>query len=50
MTTATQVIFRQFGGDSSSRTVKSGHTAIRADQFDPNGWQPSRNLGIVSDR
>ena len=39
MTTATKVIFRQFGGDSSSRTVKSGHTAIRADQFDPNGWQ-----------
>ena len=34
-----KVIFRQFGGESSSRTVKSGHTAIRADQYDPNGWQ-----------
>ena len=34
-----RVIFRQFGGSSSSRTVKSGHTAIRADQYDPNGWQ-----------
>ena len=35
-----KVIFRQFrGGSSSFRTLKSGHTAIRADQFDPDGWQ-----------
>ena len=34
-----QVISRQFGGESSLRTLKSGHTAIRADQFDSNGWQ-----------
>ena len=34
-----KVIFRQFGGESSLRTLKSGHTAIRADQFDPDGWQ-----------
>ena len=34
-----KVIFRQFGGGSLLRTLKSGHTAIRADQFDPDGWQ-----------
>ena len=34
-----KVIFRQFGGKSSLRTLKSGHTAIRADQFDPEGWR-----------
>ena len=32
-------IFRQFGGESSLRTLQSGHTVIRADQFDPDGWQ-----------
>ena len=39
MTTARKVIFRQCGGESSSRTVKSGHRAIRADQYDLNVWQ-----------
>ena len=34
-----KVIFRQFGGESSSRTLQSGHTVIRADQFDPDVWQ-----------
>ena len=34
-----KVIFRQFGGETSLRTLKIGHTAIRADQFDPDGWQ-----------
>ena len=34
-----KVIFRQFGGESSLRTLQSGHTATRADQFDPDGWQ-----------
>ena len=34
-----KVILRQFGGESSLRTLKSGHTAIRADQFDLDGWQ-----------
>ena len=34
-----KVIFRQLGGGSLLRTLKSGHTAIRADQFDPDGWQ-----------
>ena len=34
-----KVIFRQFGGGSSLRTLQSGHTVIRADQFDPGGWQ-----------
>ena len=34
-----KVIFRQFGGESSLRTLQSGHTVIRADQFDPDGWQ-----------
>ena len=33
-----KVIFRQFGGESSLRTLQSGHTVIRADQFDPDGW------------
>ena len=34
-----KVIFRQFGGKSSLRTSQSGHTVIRADQFDSDGWQ-----------
>ena len=34
-----KVIFRQFGGESSLRTLQSGHTVTRADQFDPDGWQ-----------
>ena len=34
-----KVIFRQFGGESSLRTLQSGDTVIRADQFDPDGWQ-----------
>ena len=34
-----KAIFRQFGGESPLRTLKSGHTAIRADQFHPDGWQ-----------
>ena len=34
-----KVIFRKFGGESPLRTLQSGHTAIRADQFDPDGWQ-----------
>ena len=34
-----KVIFRQFGGKSLFRTLQSGHTVIRADQFDPDGWQ-----------
>ena len=34
-----KVIFRQFGGESSLRTLQSGHTVIRADQIDPDGWQ-----------
>ena len=33
------MIFRQFGGESSLRTLQSGDTSIRADQFDPDGWQ-----------
>ena len=33
-----KVIFRQFG-ESSLRTLQSGHTVTRADQFDPDGWQ-----------
>ena len=34
-----KVIFRQFGGESSLRILQSGHRVIRADQFDPGGWQ-----------
>ena len=34
-----KVIFRQFGGEYSLRTLPSGHTVIRADQFDPDGRQ-----------
>ena len=34
-----KVIFRQFGGESSLRNLQSGHTDVRADQFDPDGWQ-----------
>ena len=33
-----KVIFRQFGEESSLRTVQSGHTTIRADLFDPDCW------------
>ena len=33
------MICRQFGGESFLRTLESGHTANRADQFDPDGWQ-----------
>ena len=36
---ADKVIFRQFGGESSLRTLQSGHTVIRADQLDRDGWQ-----------
>ena len=34
-----KMIFRQFGGESSLRTLQSGHTVIRADQCDSDGWQ-----------
>ena len=34
-----KVIFRQIGGESSLRTLQSGHTVLRADQFDSDGWQ-----------
>ena len=34
-----KVIFRQFGGESSLRTLKSRHTAIRANQFYSICWQ-----------
>ena len=34
-----KVIFRQFGGESSLRTLQSGHTVTHADQFDSDGWQ-----------
>ena len=34
---ADKVIFRQFEGESSLRTLQSGHTVIRADQFDSDG-------------
>ena len=34
-----KVIFRQLGGESSLRTLRSGHTSTRADQFDPNVWR-----------
>ena len=39
MSTLQVSLDRQFGGESSLRTLKSGHTTIRADQFDPDGWQ-----------
>ena len=39
-----KVIFRQFGGESSLRTLQSGHTVIRADRW----LASSRNHGIVS--
>ena len=42
-----KVIFRQFGGESSLRTLTSGHTAMCADQFDSNGWQ-NNDQGIVT--
>ena len=38
-----KVIFRQCGGESSLRTLKSGHAAIRADQFDTEGRQLPRS-------
>ena len=38
-----KVIFRQYGGESSLRILQSGHSVIRVDQFDPGGWQISRN-------
>ena len=44
-----KVIFRQFGGESSLRTLQSGHTAIRADQFDPDGWQLPENTELCQD-
>ena len=34
-----KMIFRQFGGESSLRTLQSRHTVIRADQLDPDDWQ-----------
>ena len=42
-----KVIFRQVGGKSSLRTLKSGHTAIRADQFDPDSYR-SYDQGVES--
>ena len=46
-----KVIFRQFGEDSSLRTLHRGNTVIRADQFDPDGWlAASRNRGSVSEQ
>ena len=44
-----KVIFRQFGGESSLRTLQSGHTVIRADQFDPDGWQPPEITELCQD-
>ena len=41
-----KVVFRQFGGESSMRTSQSGHTVIRADQFDPDGWQLPEITGL----
>ena len=41
-----KVIFRQFGGESSLRTLQSGHTVIRAEQFDPDGWQLPGNTEL----
>ena len=40
-----KVIFRQFGRESSLRTLQSGHTVIRADQLIPmvGSFQKSRN-------
>ena len=34
-----KVIFRHCGVESSLRTLKSGHMAKRAEQFDLDGWQ-----------
>ena len=34
-----KVLFRQVGGKSSLRTLKSGHTANRPDQLHPEGWR-----------
>ena len=42
-----EVIFLEFGGESSVRTLKSGDTAIRADKFDPDGWQLPEIAGTV---
>ena len=44
-----KVIFRQFGGESSLRILQSGHTVIRADQFDPDGWQPLEITELCED-
>ena len=41
-----KVIFRQIGGESSLRTLQSGHTDIRADHFDPEGWQIRAIAGL----
>ena len=38
-----KVIFRQFRGESSLRTLQSGHTVIRAHLSDPDGWQLPEN-------
>ena len=45
-----KVIFRQFGRESSLRTLQSGHTVIRADQFDPDGWQLSETSELCQDK
>ena len=37
--TATRRMSVDLEGRPSPRTLKSGHTAIRADQFDPEGWR-----------
>ena len=44
-----KVIFRQFGEESSLRTVQSGHTTIRADLFDPDGWQLPETTELCPD-
>ena len=33
-----KVIFRPFGRESSLGTLHSGHTVIREDQLNPDGW------------
>ena len=44
-----KVIFRQFGGESSLRTLQSGHTVILADQFDSDGWQLPETTELCQD-
>ena len=44
-----KVIFRQFGGEFSLRTLQSGHTVIRADQVDPDGWQLPEIMELCQD-